>query len=98
KDTSFDNTTGFNGNVYDIQFDSVGKIYVGGAFLAYKGVSNNYIIKLNTNGTKDTSFDNTTGFNGNVYDIQFDSVGKIYVGGAFLAYKGVSNNYIIKLN
>jgi hypothetical protein len=97
KDTSFDNTTGFNGNVYDIQFDSVGKIYVGGAFLAYKGVSNNYIIKLNTNGTKDTSFDNTTGFNSIVTTIAVAENNSIYVGGSFTGYKSLTNIRLIKI-
>jgi uncharacterized delta-60 repeat protein len=100
KDTSFDNTTGFNSSsVNSIVLDSAGKLYVGGGFTTYKGVSANYIIKLNTDGSKDTSFDNTTGFAGNnVNEIKLDSVGKLYVVGSFTSYKGVAANRIIKLN
>ena len=98
KDTSFDNTTGFNALVHDIQFDSVGKLYVGGNFTQYKGATNNYIIKLNTNGTKDTSFDNTTGFNvAGVFSIAVDPSDSIYVGGSFTFYKGVGAQYITKI-
>jgi uncharacterized delta-60 repeat protein len=97
KDTSFDNTTGFNALVYDIQFDSVGKLYVGGNFTQYKGVTNNYIIKLNTNGTKDTSFDNSTGFNNTTFTIAVDPSDSIYVGGNFTTYKAGGSQYLIKI-
>jgi hypothetical protein len=97
KDTSFDNSTGFNGTVYDIQFDSIGKLYVGGDFTLYKSVANNRIIKLNTDGTKDTSFDNTTGLNGGVVTIAVDSIDSIYIGGSFTIYKGVTNQYLMKI-
>jgi uncharacterized delta-60 repeat protein len=97
KDTSFDNTTGFNNPIYDIQFDSVGKLYVVGQFTTYKGVTNNRIIKLNTDGSKDTSFDNTTGFDNIVYSIAVDPSNSIYVGGLFATYKSASNPYIIKI-
>jgi len=98
KDTAFDNTTGFNTSVSAIVIDSNGKIYVGGAFTSYKGVTNNYIIRLNPDGSKDTGFDNTTGFNNTVSAIVIDSNGKIYVGGVFTTYKGATNNRIIRLN
>lgn len=99
KDTSFDNATGFNsGSVNDIRLDSAGKLYVGGAFTTYKSVAANRIIKLNTDGSKDTSFDNSTGFNNPVFTIALDSAGKLYVGGSFTGYKSASLNRIIKLN
>jgi len=98
KDTDFDNTTGFNSTVLRIAIDSNGKIYVGGSFTTYKGVTENRIIRLNPDGSKDTGFDNTTGFNGTVRKITVDSNGKIYVGGSFTSYKGVTANNIILLN
>jgi uncharacterized delta-60 repeat protein len=98
KDTEFDNSTGFNVTVFAISIDSNGKIYVGGSFTTYKGVSANRIIRLNPDGSKDTEFDNSTSFNEAVYDITIDSNGKIYVGGQFTTYKGVSANTIIRLD
>ena len=97
-DTSFDPGAGFNGVVNVITLDSLGKLYVGGSFTTYSGVAANYIIKLNTDGTKDATFDNTTGFNTTVNEITLDSLGGIYVGGSFTLYKGAANNGIIKLN
>jgi uncharacterized delta-60 repeat protein len=97
-DTSFNVGAGFNGVVNVIVLDSSGKLYVGGAFTSYDGVTANRIIKLNDDGTKDTSFDNTTGFNNTVNEITLDSTGKLYVGGTFTTYKGATENRIIKLN
>ena len=97
-DTSFDPGSGFNAPPQVITLDSTGKLYVGGQFTTYNVVAANNIIKLNTDGTKDATFDNTTGFNSTVNDIKLDSLGGIYVGGNFTLYKGVTNNCIIKLN
>jgi uncharacterized delta-60 repeat protein len=101
-DGSIDNTfiygTGFNGNVslFDIQTD--GKILVGGQFTTYSGITANRIIRLNSDGSIDNSFVYGTGFNGNVNLLKLQSDGKIFVGGSFTSYNGVSTNYIIRLN
>lgn len=99
KDTSFDNATGFNSTVSKVYLDTNNKIYCFGAFTTYKGVPANRIIRLNSDGSKDTTFDNTTGFiNGNVLDYTVDSLGKIYCVGTFTSYKGVSCGRIAKIN
>jgi uncharacterized delta-60 repeat protein len=98
KDISFDNATGFaGGNVNKISIDSNGKIYVVGNFTSYKSVTNNRIIRLNDDGSKDTNFDNTTGFTTEVLTVLAVS-DKVYVGGLFILYKSVTNNRIIRLN
>ena len=96
-DSSFNSGAGFNAAVSVIRIDSSGSLYVGGLFTAYSGSTENRIIKLNPDGTKDTSFDNTTGFNNQVIDIQFDSTGSLWVGGAFTTYKGASTPRLAKL-
>jgi uncharacterized delta-60 repeat protein len=98
KDLTFDNSIGFNNQVTEISIQSDGKILVGGDFTTYKGVSANQIIRLNSDGTKDLTFDNSIGFNGSVNTIVIQSDGKILVGGGFTTYKGVTNNFIIRLN
>jgi hypothetical protein len=69
-----------------------------GTFTTYKGVAANRIIRLNPDGSKDTDFDNSTGFNIAVNTLLLDSNGKLYVGGVFTTYKGVAANSIIRLN
>jgi uncharacterized delta-60 repeat protein len=98
KDTSFTTGVGFNDYSYTIALQADGKILIGGAFTAYNGVTENRIIRLNADGTKDTSFVTGTGFNNNVKSIVVQTDGKILVGGYFTAYNGVTENRIIRLN
>lgn len=104
KDTGFDNSTGFDVSTggyvsaSGIAVDSSNKVYVGGAFTSYKGTTANRIIKLHSDGSKDTSFDNSTGFDTYVSEVMIDSNGKIYCSGAFTSYKGTTANHIIRLN
>jgi uncharacterized delta-60 repeat protein len=97
-DTSFVIGTGFNNEVSALELQSDGKILVGGYFTSYSGVSRNNIIRLNSDGSIDTSFVIGTGFNSTVDAIVLQSDGKILVGGPFTSYSGVSRNYIIRLN
>lgn len=92
-------TAQVNNAPYSLAYDTVnGGLFIGGLFTTYSGVTNNYIVKTTTGGTKDTSFDNTTGFNGSVLKIRLLNDGKIFVGGSFTTYKGTSQLYITKLN
>lgn len=98
KDTSFLTGTGFNNDIKTIITQPDGKIVVGGSFTNYKGISENKIIRLNADGSKDPSFITGTGFDNNVYSIAIDSNGKIIVGGFFISYMGITENRIIRLN
>lgn len=101
-DTSFNPGSGFDNGVHVIAAAKSGgdDIYVGGLFTKYQGVTANYIIRLNSNGTIDSGFDVGAGFNGAVYDIALapGSSGDIYVAGDFTAFNGVSVNRIVRLN
>ena len=98
QDNSFNKGTGFNGLVYSLTQQSDGKILVGGTYNTYNGLTANRIIRLNPDGTKDTSFTTGTGFNSNVSEIKVQPDGKILVGGFFTSYNGISDNRIIRLN
>ena len=91
-------TSQFNGTVRTItkQFD--GKILVGGDFTLYGSTSCNYIARLNTDGSYDSTFSIGTGFNANVRTIAVQNDTKILVGGAFTTYQGIAYNYLIRLN
>jgi uncharacterized delta-60 repeat protein len=96
-DTGFVIGTGFNNSVYSIQLQPDSKILIGGTFTSYSGVSRNRIIRLNTDGSIDTSFVIGTGFSGIPY-ISLQSDGKILVGGTFTSYNGSLYNRIIRLD
>lgn len=98
KDTSFITGSGFNGSEINIALQNDGKILVGGYFTEYNGIAESHIIRLNADGSKDTSFNTGTGFNTTVHSIKIQSDGKILVGGYFTQYNGVTENRIIRLN
>jgi uncharacterized delta-60 repeat protein len=106
RDTSFNIGTGFNdtGGTFDsisvqtITFQSDDKIIVGGNFTSYSGSSINRIIRLETDGTIDTSFNVGTGFNGGVLTTAIQSDDKIIAGGSFGLYSGSAINRIARLN
>jgi uncharacterized delta-60 repeat protein len=98
KDLTFDNLIGFNFTVLLVAIQPDGKILVGGDFTTYKGLTENYIIRLNSDGTKDLTFDNSIGFNASVESIAIQPDGKILCGGVFITYKGLTENRIIRLN
>jgi uncharacterized delta-60 repeat protein len=97
-DDTFDYGTGFNAEVNAVAIQSDGKILCGGAFTQYKGTSRNRLVRLNTDGSLDTTFSIGTGFSATVWGIQIQSDGKILVCGAFTSYSGVSESRITRLN
>jgi uncharacterized delta-60 repeat protein len=98
RDTSFNSGSGFSQIVYAITLQPDGKILVGGGFTSYNGTAQNYITRLNSDGSIDTSFNIGTGFNSVVETITRQPDGKILVGGGFLSYNGTAQNYITRLN
>ena len=83
-DLSFNPGTGVNSFVKSMNLQADGKILIGGNFTDLNGFAINRIARLNTDGTRDNSFDPGTGINqGDVWNIQCQSNGKILVGGYF---------------
>ena len=99
RDASFDTGGGFNNTAQAVAVQDDGKIVVGGFFTSYQGDSANNIIRLNSDGTRDTSFEIGTGIpNGAVRAVTLQDDGKILVGGSFTTYQGDSANRILRLN
>ena len=98
KDTSFNIGTGFNGTVYATALQPDGKVIVGGSFTTYNGMTENRIIRVNPDGTKDATFNAGTGFSDTVLSIVVQPNGKIIVVGRFTMYNGLPQNRIIRLN
>jgi uncharacterized delta-60 repeat protein len=97
-DTSFTIGTGFSAIVFYCVIQADGKILAGGDFTLYNGVSTNRIVRLNQDGSIDTSFNIGTGFNAQVTYIQVTENNKILVVGGFTLYNGVTVNRIVRLN
>ena len=98
-DSSFKATgTEMNGWVESIAVQADGKIIIGGDFYQFNGVSKSYLVRLNTDGTLDNTFNTGTGPYGDVSSIAIQSDGKIIIGGRFTSFNGVLKEYIARLN
>lgn len=97
-DTSFNPGIGANGLIRTISIQRDRKIIIGGDFTTYNGVSSNYVARLNTDGTLDTTFNIGTGANGIVRTTSIQSDGKIIIGGDFTSYNGIGRNRIARIN
>jgi uncharacterized delta-60 repeat protein len=102
-DTAFtiNNGTGPNTNVSSVATQADGKIVVVGSFTFFNQVGGvNRIVRLNSDGTRDTAFNTNTGTGasaeGRAVAIQSD--GKIVVGGQFTTFNGTTVNRIVRLN
>ncbi len=89
---------GFNNTVNAIATQTDGKIIVGGDYTSYNSTSINRLIRLNTDGSIDSSFNIGNGFDKSVNAVAIQSDGKIVVGGLFTNYNGVSARMLIRLN
>lgn len=104
-DNTFAVGPGFNDEVFAITLQPDQKILVGGWFSTYNGVSRPRIIRLNPNGSIDTTFNPGLGpssFMGGgvrpVYAIKVLSNDKILLGGWWSEFSGVARNDIVRLN
>ena len=98
KDYSFQTGTGFQNSVYSLQVQPDDKILAGGTFTTYSGSGPQSLVRLNTNGTRDTSFNMGSGFNNYVFKLHLQSDGKLLVGGNFTTYSGSTVNNVVRLN
>jgi uncharacterized delta-60 repeat protein len=104
RDTTFTTNagTGASGTVNAIAIQSDGKIILGGAFATFNGVTVNRIVRLNSDGTRDTTFTTNTGVGtttGNISAIAIQSDGKIVLGGTFTTWNGATSiGRIVRLN
>ena len=99
-DTAFGIGTSFNDNIGALSLQLDGKILVGGDFTSYNGTLTNRIIRLNSDGSIDSSFTSGSGFSSvGVNSIKVDSSGAIMVAGSFTgSYNGTAVNRLVLLD
>ncbi|NWL00893.1 calcium-binding protein [Flavobacterium collinsii] len=98
-DNSFKIHDGFDKYVYALAIQPDNKIIVGGSFLTFNGVSQKRILRLNNDGSLDSTFESGTGFSkGDVRSILLQPDGKILLGGTFSGtYKNAIVSRLIRL-
>lgn len=86
------------GSVGALGLQSDGKIIVGGSFTSYFGSPAYRLMRINEDGTRDTTFNIGSGPNGRVEAVTIQLDGKIIIGGSFNSYNGVPINGIARIN
>lgn len=78
--------------------ESTGKMLVGGAFRNFNNVLHGGIVRLNADGTPDSSFSTGVGADGSVLGLAIDqSSGGIYVAGEFQNFNGTPRRFLTRL-
>lgn len=91
------------GDVQGIFVQPDGKIFVTGAFKVAGGLARTSVVKLNADGSVDTSFDGPDFVSlpptpARIFDLKFQSTGKILVGGEFVEADGQAKYRLVRLN
>jgi len=102
RDATFTTNVGSAANSYPhaLAVQPDGKILVGGAFTTWNGTTVNGIVRLNTDGTRDTAFNTSTGSGTGgtrILNMALQSDGKIVLGGDFTTWNGAARNRIVRL-
>ena len=100
-DTSFDpgsggSNPGANGTVFSVVLQPDGKIIIGGSFTLINNSNRNFIARLESDGSLDTSFDPNA--NNHVYATVLQPDGKIIIGGNFTNAGGADITRIARLD
>jgi|GEM_PF-3023750 len=76
-----------------------GQLIVGGSFTSYNGVKQPYLMRLNADGSLDSTFNSAgTGADGGISAISVLPDGKILIGGAFTGYNGTYIRGLVRLD
>lgn len=97
-DSTFISSTGLNGKVTTIGLQSDGKTILAGDFTKFDGITQHKIIRLESDGIKDTSFNIGSGFNNSIRIIIVQPDGKILVGGNFTVFNTTTANSLVRLH
>jgi uncharacterized delta-60 repeat protein len=97
-DSSFNSGYSFTGLAWGLARQTDDKIIVTGLFSSYGINSCNNIVRINTDGSYDSTFNIGSGFDSQTTAITIQSDNKILIGGFFTTYNGNTSNGIIRLN
>ncbi|MDQ2771363.1 MAG: IPT/TIG domain-containing protein [Bacteroidota bacterium] len=95
--SGFTNSTGNNTAVNVVVLQPDGKILVGGQLVNYKGLPQNRLARLLTDGTLDATLAIGAGFDLAVRRVAVQPDGSVVVGGRFTQYQGSPAGHLIRL-
>lgn len=96
-DITFNPGSGANGEVKSIAVQTNGQILIGGGFTSVDGQSRKGVARLYPHGGLDGTFLPLAGVNGGLSAVAVEPDGRVYIGGGFLAYNGISRHFFARL-
>lgn len=90
--------SGANNQVRAMAVQPDGKIIIAGNFTNYNGTAINRVVRINTDGSIDLSFNIGSGANAIVHAAVVQSDGKILIAGNFTTFNGTTVNRLVRLN
>lgn len=96
-DSTFDAGSGTADRVRSIRLQPDGRIIVGGDFQRVRDLPRNYLVRLNANGSVDSSFNPGSGPNAPVHTIDLQPDSKILLGGSFTLFDGTERTRLARL-
>jgi uncharacterized delta-60 repeat protein len=87
-----------DGPILALALQADGKVLVAGGFTTYDGLAASRILRLNADGTRDSSFNPGTGPSNTVAALALQENGKVVIGGHFNSYNGTARNRVARLN
>ncbi len=101
RDLFFTTGVGLNNTVFHIvpTGDGSGDLYVAGAFTSYNDLQANEMVRLNQNGTMDSTFSTGSGFNNTVFRVApaQDGSSDVYAVGQFTEYQSTPIGRFVRL-
>ncbi|HMI67645.1 MAG TPA: delta-60 repeat domain-containing protein, partial [Cyclobacteriaceae bacterium] len=97
-DPSFNTGAGPDQRIVDIVLQPDGKLLVLGPFTSFDNQPAKDLVRLNSDGSIDVTFDTGTGFNASPNGMAIQTDGEILVTGPFTSYIGTSRNHLIRLH
>ncbi len=89
--------SGANPFVYNVTLLPNGKIMLGGYFESYNNTSRKGLVRINADGSIDTTFNPGTGVNSYVKGIAVSEDGNLMIVGNFISYNGVLRDRVAKV-
>lgn len=96
-DSTFATGQGANRTVYALAFDELRRLYVAGDFNTFQGMRAGRIVRINTNGTVDLTFNVGSGANSAIYTIARNT-NNVIIGGSFTTFGSVARSRIARLS
>jgi uncharacterized delta-60 repeat protein len=97
-DGSFDPRTGPDGEVFAAVLQPDGRVVIAGNFTMFNGVPHNRVVRLNADGSVDSTFGFSNGINNTPLSLALQDDGRIIVGGQFSQVDLVQRFNLARLN